>query len=737
MRNYLSQKIATSFWSGEKSKSEFAANILKNLPEDSDGSVKREDDVSKEQGKKPKAMQQIVVDCEGDGDFLSLGEALRSDCVATGTVIIMKGGMYKEKIRLCIEHEHLTVRAESRKEKVIIQSYYGIQVVANHVTLSWLSVDHLSPKDHDSVEELDAICGHAIHVRAGTAVVLENCSATSTTGAAICVGDRVRSGEIEVTMVMCNARSSVGNAILCAGSHTQLQLQQCDASHSSNGLEVRMGATAFVRSSQFSCNKNSGLLVWQHASVKTVIGPDNVMQSNQGSGAMLAARGIVFYHNKVTGNMLFGVTVEPDPAPGFKDVEVKIEDCELSQNGLGGVQFCGRTCGVISGCHIEKNNQCGIMVGMGVEKLSIVGNQIQGNYSLQDTGIVLNGRAKVANNNKFSNNHITLEKAKEFVIDSTKLYEHHQKTHVRIRQRSHENLMFKQMAPHLFGRLRCVKCGEEGGPRKKMVPCVKCNEVVYCSIQCLKADADHHQKSCHPVPFYSSIDGKAITLDADDLQYMQAERENAGMMCANCNAMATKKCASCKLVVYCSKECQKKHWPVHKTVCKIAPMESCSKKTKKAVSPSSSFVSVKATTQHSLEAKYTSRRGTNDTHMFLNTFMDPRGSVVIVDPVNVFQLSSDAVPMVIKIQGNEDALIKKNTFLQFYNEDRSVSGWIQASMNITGEFKDAFTLICDTIMQFGDPGRLGGMKGYFDAVVQRDMVVKVNCGNLVAGNIEW
>jgi hypothetical protein len=116
--------------------------------------------------------------------------------------------------------------------------------------------------------------------------------------------------------------------------------------------------------------------------------------------------------------------------------------------------------------------------------------------------------------------------------------------------------------------------------------------------------------------------------------------------------------------------------------------------------------------------------------------MGPDGSVVI-RPVGVFQLSSNAVPMVIKIQGSEDDLIKKNTPLQFYNENRSVSGWIQAAMNTTGKFKDAYTLICDTIMQFGDAGRWGGKKGYFEAVVQRNMEVKVNCGNLVAENIEW
>ena len=324
LRDYESQTMATSFWSGNKSKSDFAANILKNLTQskDSDDSVGREDDVNEEQGQKQKGMQHIVVDCEGSGEFLSLGEALKSGCIATGTVITMKGGTYKENIGLCIEQEHLTIRAESSKEKVVIKSYAGIQVEANHVTLSGLTVDLLSPKGHDGVEEL---CGHAIYVRAGTAVVLEDCTAISAIGAAISVGDRAHTSEIEVTMVLCNARSSVGNAIICAGSHTKVQLQQCTATHSKNGLEVRMGARAHVKSSQFSCNENSGVLVWQHANAETVVGPDNIIQDNGGSGALLSSWGILFHHNKVTGNKLFGVTVEADPAPGFIDVDVKVE----------------------------------------------------------------------------------------------------------------------------------------------------------------------------------------------------------------------------------------------------------------------------------------------------------------------------------------------------------------------------------------------------------------------------
>ena len=500
MRDCVPQSMTTWFWSGDELESKFAANILKNMTQskDSDNSVGREYDVNEEQGEKQKGIQHIVVDCEGSGEFLSLGEALRSGCITTGTVITMKGGTYKETIHLCIKHKHLTIRAESSKERVTIKSYDGILVEASHVTLSGLSVDLLSPKGYDGVEELD---GHAIHVRAGTAVVLENCSANSAISAAISIGDIGQSNEIEVTMVMCNAKSSVGNAIICAGSHTKVQLQQCKGTHSKNGLEVRMGATAHVRSSHFSCNEISGVLVWQHASAETIVGPDNIIQDNQGSGALLVSPGIVFHHNKVTGNKLYGVTVQADPSPGFKDVEVKVEDCKLFLNGLGGVQFCEGTCGVISGCHIKENNLCGIMVGMGVDKLSIAGNRIKCNYSLQETGIMMLGRAKVAGDNKFSNNRVIPEKAVEYLK----------------------------------------------------------------------------------------------TLDVLEL------------VCNYCNDIAIreyfKKCAKCRRAAYCSKECQKKHWPVHKSVCKSAPKESCSQKTKAGPSLFSSFVTMKATTQYPPEAK--------------------------------------------------------------------------------------------------------------------------------------
>lgn len=37
--------------------------------------------------------------------------------------------------------------------------------------------------------------------------------------------------------------------------------------------------------------------------------------------------------------------------------------------------------------------------------------------------------------------------------------------------------------------------------------------------------------------------------------------------CAQCSTPAIKKCSSCELSYYCSRECQVKNWPIHKTIC--------------------------------------------------------------------------------------------------------------------------------------------------------------------------
>lgn len=44
-------------------------------------------------------------------------------------------------------------------------------------------------------------------------------------------------------------------------------------------------------------------------------------------------------------------------------------------------------------------------------------------------------------------------------------------------------------------------------------------------------------------------------------------------VCANCLALgfqvALRRCTGCRMIDYCSKECQQKHWPRHKAFCRF------------------------------------------------------------------------------------------------------------------------------------------------------------------------
>ncbi|KAJ7735524.1 hypothetical protein DFH07DRAFT_967143 [Mycena maculata] len=45
------------------------------------------------------------------------------------------------------------------------------------------------------------------------------------------------------------------------------------------------------------------------------------------------------------------------------------------------------------------------------------------------------------------------------------------------------------------------------------------------------------------------------------------------MVCGNCSkASGAQKCARCKMMTYCNRECQFAHWPAHKIRCKSIPL---------------------------------------------------------------------------------------------------------------------------------------------------------------------
>lgn len=95
----------------------------------------------------------------------------------------------------------------------------------------------------------------------------------------------------------------------------------------------------------------------------------------------------------------------------------------------------------------------------------------------------------------------------------------------------------------------CRQCGKDPAD----LVCKRCEQVVYCSEQCQTAHWPHHKK--HECA--RKRDGSSDTTNHERCQNC-AKRLSEGNL---------KECARCKQP-YCSRECQREHYPLHKMICK-------------------------------------------------------------------------------------------------------------------------------------------------------------------------
>ncbi|XP_061178384.1 uncharacterized protein LOC133187027 [Saccostrea echinata] len=106
------------------------------------------------------------------------------------------------------------------------------------------------------------------------------------------------------------------------------------------------------------------------------------------------------------------------------------------------------------------------------------------------------------------------------------------------------------------------KCNNCGIQREGMQKCKKCLLVYYCSRKCQKKDwKTNHKTKC----------GKLKNIRDSFLSKQPSSDSAESASCESCVFCLTvgqgKKCERCLAVSYCSKSCQRQHWPDHKTVC--------------------------------------------------------------------------------------------------------------------------------------------------------------------------
>jgi hypothetical protein len=119
-------------------------------------------------------------------------------------------------------------------------------------------------------------------------------------------------------------------------------------------------------------------------------------------------------------------------------------------------------------------------------------------------------------------------------------------------------------------------CGKEGSKR-----CSKCHLVYYCSRDCQSADFSKHKKICKAAVLSEVVEEVSPSLSGGPggphspaaLEIAHPE-EPEGFIECTCGQPATKKCGNCRMVSYCSRECQVADFKFHKQFCKYMKEQS-------------------------------------------------------------------------------------------------------------------------------------------------------------------
>jgi hypothetical protein len=90
------------------------------------------------------------------------------------------------------------------------------------------------------------------------------------------------------------------------------------------------------------------------------------------------------------------------------------------------------------------------------------------------------------------------------------------------------------------------------------------NQIIYIAYGC------QHNKECLAVA--SAEVGKSIDIYRSVLKEDGVKVQGGCTVCSATDKK-TMSCKHCRLVRYCSIECQKKHWPTHKPYCMLSPKE--------------------------------------------------------------------------------------------------------------------------------------------------------------------
>jgi hypothetical protein len=117
----------------------------------------------------------------------------------------------------------------------------------------------------------------------------------------------------------------------------------------------------------------------------------------------------------------------------------------------------------------------------------------------------------------------------------------------------------------------CTVCGKtEGQLEGKMKKCDRCEAAYYCSVECQATDRSKHELVCKQMAVEQKERSAALA-EAKAAAKAKAKAAAALPRCLTCSKTSKdgggdlSTCSRCNTARYCSRECQVKDFPRHKT----------------------------------------------------------------------------------------------------------------------------------------------------------------------------
>ena len=107
------------------------------------------------------------------------------------------------------------------------------------------------------------------------------------------------------------------------------------------------------------------------------------------------------------------------------------------------------------------------------------------------------------------------------------------------------------------------KCSVEGCREIGTLHCKGCLIKFYCGKECQTRDWSQHKGGCKEI---AAMNKKK----AEDELAVKLAHNIQTLCAAGCGEEALERCSLCAGAKYCGRKCQKKHWPEHKELCKLA-----------------------------------------------------------------------------------------------------------------------------------------------------------------------